>query len=93
MGEANGRTSMYTVYVLRSIKDKNLYIGCTEDVKKRLAYHNAGRVVSTRSRVPFELIYSEQFEDKYEAYKTERFYKTATGKRQLKQSMQNCGIV
>ena len=51
-------------YILRSIKDSELYIGSTNDLRTRLALHNAGKVVSTRARCPFELIY-------YEAYKAE----------------------
>jgi len=55
---------MFYVYVLRSQKDADLYIGSTNDLRTRLALHNAGKVVSTRARCPFELIY-------YEAYKAE----------------------
>jgi putative endonuclease len=75
---------MHTVYILKSNKDGNLYIGCTSDVQKRLKQHDSGKVVSTKSRRPFQLIFTEQFKDKYEAFKTERFYKTAKGKRILK---------
>lgn len=44
-----------------------------------------GRVFSTKSRLPVVLVYKEEFPDKYEAFKIERFYKTAKGKRELKQ--------
>ena len=83
MGEANGN-DMYYVYVLKSEKDKNLYIGCTSDIKERIEYHNAGKVFSTKSRRPFVLIFKEEFQDKYEAFKKERYYKSAKGKRELK---------
>jgi len=75
---------MNFVYVLKSKKDGNLYIGCTEDIKKRLEYHNSGRVKSTKSRVPFEVLYSEVYDDMYEAFKMEKYYKTAKGKKELK---------
>ena len=75
---------MYYVYVLKSLKDTNWYIGCTGDLDNRIKMHNAGRVFSTKSRAPLELIYSEKFIDKYEAFKTEKFYKTAQGKKVLK---------
>jgi len=55
---------MFYLYVLKSKKDGNLYIGSTNDLRKRLAEHNTGKVFSTKSRTPFELIY-------YEAYKSE----------------------
>ena len=52
------------MYILKSRKDKNLYVGSTSDLKKRLKEHSEGKVFSTRSRRPLELIY-------YEAYKVE----------------------
>ncbi len=75
---------MHYVYVLKSEKDGNLYIGCTQDIEERLKYHNSGRVRSTKSRVPFGILYSEAYNDKYEAFNMERYYKTAKGKRALK---------
>lgn len=46
--------------------------------------HEQGKVFSTKNRLPVELIYHETYDDKYEAFKMERFYKTAKGKRILK---------
>jgi putative endonuclease len=45
--------------VLRSDKDKNLYTGYTNDIKKRVKEHNEGKVTSTKNRVPLRLIYFE----------------------------------
>jgi putative endonuclease len=53
------------VYILKSKKDKNLYIGSTNNLRERFKKHNEGLVRSTKSRRPFELIY-------YEAYKVEK---------------------
>ncbi len=75
---------MHYVYVLKSLKDNNFYIGCTGNITDRLNYHNAGKVFSTKNRRPLELIYQESYIDKYEAYKKERYYKTPKGKRELK---------
>lgn len=47
------------VYVLRSIKDGKWYTGCTEDLQKRFNEHNKGKVLSTKGRGPFEIIYFE----------------------------------
>lgn len=55
---------MFYMYVLKSKKDNNLYIGSTNDLKRRFAQHNKGEVFATKSRIPFALIY-------YEAYKNE----------------------
>lgn len=78
---------MHVVYVLRSEKDGNLYIGCTEDLERRLLSHTAGRVRATKSRRPLVLLYTEEYPDMYEAFRMERFYKTAQGKRRLKQKL------
>ena len=69
----------YFVYVLKSQKDNKHYIGSTSDVKKRLAYHNAGLQRSTRLRIPFILIYHEEFTTKQEALKRERYIKSLKG--------------
>jgi len=55
---------MYYVYVLKSEKDENLYVGSTNDLRRRLSDHNLGTVKSTKSRKPFTLRY-------YEAYYSE----------------------
>ena len=55
---------MFYIYVLKSKKDQQLYIGSTNDLKRRFKEHNNGEVFSTKPRRPFELVY-------YEAYKAE----------------------
>ncbi len=84
---------MHFVYVLQSEKDGNLYIGCTSDISKRLKEHNRGMVRSTKSRAPFKLLYTEEYPDKYEAFRIERFYKSAKGKREVKEKIKHWGIV
>jgi putative endonuclease len=62
---------MFYVYILRSKKDKNLYIGSTGDLKRRLLDHNSGRSLSTRLRRPLELIYYESYKIAGDARKRE----------------------
>ena len=50
---------MYYVYAIQSTKDKNLYIGHTDNLVKRFREHNTGLVESTRSRKHFQLVYYE----------------------------------
>ncbi|NQV88174.1 MAG: GIY-YIG nuclease family protein [Parcubacteria group bacterium] len=52
---------MFYVYVLKSSKDSELYIGSTKDLVKRFSEHNNGKVRSTKSRKPFTLIYYEAY--------------------------------
>ena len=40
--------SWYYVYLLRSKKDRKIYIGCTSDLQKRLKEHKEGQNYSTR---------------------------------------------
>lgn len=52
---------MFYVYVLKSKKDKKLYIGYTSDLKRRLKEHDNGLSMSTKNRRPLELIYYEAY--------------------------------
>ena len=50
---------MYFVYLLRC-SDGTLYTGCTNNLDRRLAAHNAGKGTKyTRSRRPVALVYWE----------------------------------
>lgn len=52
---------MYYVYILKSLKDSNIYLGSTNDLRRRLLEHNSGEVISTKGRRPFELRYYEAY--------------------------------
>ena len=71
---------MWFVYVLRSQRDKDLYIGSTNDIQRRLAEHNSGMVESTRPRLPFDLEAYVAVRDKARAVELEQYFKTGSGK-------------
>ena len=73
--EGKTREAYYT-YVLRSLSTKRFYIGHAADVSKRLAEHNNGRIVSTRNRGPWELIYQEEYSSRAAANRRERQIKS-----------------
>ncbi|HEY4523119.1 MAG TPA: GIY-YIG nuclease family protein [Candidatus Paceibacterota bacterium] len=54
---------MYFVYILECA-DKTLYIGCTNDLKRRFAQHNDSKWGAhyTKIRRPVTLIYQESFD-------------------------------
>ena len=79
---------MYYVYILKSKKDNLLYIGCTDDLKRRVAEHNYGKTPSTAPRRPWELLYYEAYQTKTLVRKTELFYKTGQGRRQIKKKLE-----
>ena len=70
---------MYYVYILKSLKDNRYYIGSTSNVEKRLAFHNSGRQRSTKSRIPFVLVYTEEYNDRSQAEKREKQIKSFKG--------------
>ncbi|PYJ81096.1 MAG: excinuclease ABC subunit C [Verrucomicrobia bacterium] len=75
---------MIYVYVLRSVRDGQLYTGCTNDLRSRFALHNSGQVPSTKERRPFELIYYEACLNERDAFRREKYLKTTYGKRYIK---------
>ena len=72
------------VYVLRSLKDDQFYIGLTRDLPLRLQQHNSGLVISTKKRTPFELVYWEGCLNRSDAAQREKYLKSAWGKRYIK---------
>ena len=76
---------MDTVYILKSLKDNRTYVGSTNNFERRLAEHNAGRVTSTKHRVPFKILLTEEYETSHEAKKKELYYKSGAGRRKLKE--------
>lgn len=62
---------MYYLYILKSKKDNNLYIGSTNNLKRRLLEHNKGLVFSTKLRKPFEVVYCEIYKAEKDARKRE----------------------
>ncbi len=84
---------MYIVYILKSLKDNNFYIGCTSNLNKRVSEHNSGKVQSTKHRKPLNLIFKEEYSEKHQAFSKERYYKTAKGKKELMKKINQCGVV
>ena len=83
---------MFYVYVLRSLKNNKRYIGLTNSLpKERLKQHNYGSNSWSKGNRPFELIYSEECNDKEFALKREKFLKTGTGRRVLDRLLNNGG--
>ena len=75
---------MYYVYVLQSLKNRRLYIGRTENLKRRLREHKAGKIWTTKRMLPIRLIFYEAFLSKQDVIRRERYFKTAKGKSSLK---------
>ena len=72
------------VYVLRSQTDHQFYVGFTHNLPERLKAHNNGNVTSTKNRRPFDLVYREGCRNQADAFKREKYLKTAWGKGYIK---------
>lgn len=83
------RNPQYCVYILRSKKDNFLYIGCTNNLTKRVKEHKDGKVVSTKNRLPIKLIYYEVCLNKKDAYTREKYLKSGMGHRYIKNRLKN----
>ena len=84
---------MNYVYILRCA-DESLYTGWTNDLEKRVKTHNAGKGAKyTKTRLPVELVYFEEYVEKGDALSREisikKLKKTAKEKLILKQHIDN----
>jgi len=70
---------MHYVYVLKSVKLGELYIGETSDLKRRFGQHNRKENVSTRYKAPFKLVYYEAYVSKSDAKHRESMLKRFSG--------------
>jgi putative endonuclease len=75
---------MYYVYGLKSVVNGDLYIGYTEDLKKRFKQHNNGQSASTAPNRLWILVYYEAHRDKFEATKREKQLKMHRAKEDLR---------
>lgn len=63
---------MFYVYLIKSSKTGQLYIGCTGNLNKRINEHNLNLNFSTKNKGPFILIYFEGYKNKSDAFQRER---------------------
>ncbi len=75
----------YIVYVLQSQVDRSLYKGMTTNMENRLKQHNAGKTKSTKGKKPWIVVYTEYCNNAQDARDREKYFKTAAGRRFLKQ--------
>jgi putative endonuclease len=75
---------MYYVYAIKSLIKDWIYVGITDNLERRLNQHNKGQNRSTKPYIPFVLVYFEEESDREFARLREKYLKTASGKRWLK---------
>jgi putative endonuclease len=72
-------SEIYYVYVLKSVRFKELYIGQTNDLKRRFAEYNEKKNISTKHKAPFKLVYYEAYFSKSDAKHRENMLKRFSG--------------
>lgn len=75
---------MYIVYAIKSTTKNYIYVWMTNNLDRRIKEHNNWRNQSTKSYVPFELIYKEEYENRIDARKREKYLKSGIWKEILK---------
>lgn len=84
------------VYLLQSDKSRDLYVGYSADLKRRIMEHNTGSNFSTKSKRPWQLISYEAYLNEEDAKRREKYLKTSQGarlqKRMLKEYFYQQGV-
>ena len=80
---------MFYAYVLQSKKNKEIYIGFTSDLKRRIVEHNQGLNFSTKRYMPWDIIYYEACKEETDAKRREKYLKTTQGGRLIKRRIKD----
>ena len=62
----------YLMYIIQSQKDYSYYVGHTNNIKIRIGKHNEGKEFYTKRKMPWQLVYTEEFDTRGEAIKREK---------------------
>ena len=79
VGEGKSDVMKY-VYILESLDSEHFYVGITDDLRARLAKHNAGEVPHTSKYGPWRLRTYVAFSDAALAVAFERYLKSGSGR-------------
>lgn len=75
---------MFFIYIIESTLSGKYYIGCTDNINRRLIEHNKGLSKYTRNKGPWVLKYSEEYENLSEARKREKQIKSWKKRKYIK---------
>jgi predicted GIY-YIG superfamily endonuclease len=70
---------VWYVYFLKLSND-DVYVGSTNDLKRRIASHESGHVQSTKAHLPVELLSYVAVQTGSKARELERYFKSGSGK-------------
>jgi putative endonuclease len=75
-----GELAMKDVHILESMDSEHFYVGITDDLRARLARHNAGEVPHTSKFGPWHLRTYTVFDDDQRAFAYEKYLKSGSGR-------------
>ena len=75
------------VRIYSQCNNGDYYKGCTNDLDKRLAKHQQGKVPSTCKDLPVEMVSYVAFTDKHQSFKFEKYLKSGCGRAFLKKRL------
>ena len=64
---------MYFIYILKSLRYCKSYVGCTDNLERRIIEHNSGKMMFTKKYKPWKIIYTEKYFTLSEAKKKNIF--------------------
>ena len=67
---------MFVVYIIQAELSKKYYIGCTDNLDRRLKEHNSGYSNYTKTQKNWNLKYKEEYENLADARKREKQIKS-----------------
>jgi putative endonuclease len=69
------------VYILKTLSlPEHYYVGVTENLKHRLAEHNAGKCIHTSKHKPWKIKNAIYFDDAQKARAFEKYLKSGSGR-------------
>ena len=71
------------------MRDGKKYYGLTDNLDRCLFEHNAGKVLSTKSRRPFVVIYFETVDSLIEARRREKYFKSGFGRKYVENKIKS----
>ena len=61
-----------TLYILKSQKHGRFYIGSTNNLERRIDEHHSGQTKSTKTGIPWSLVFTADFQTSIEGLKAEQ---------------------
>ena len=81
----------YTTYILYSLSLDTFYVGSTQNIDARIKRHNLGHNKYTKTGIPWELVYSEEYETRSVAMIREKEIKAKKSRKYIEWLISSVG--